>query len=344
MLARHTGPALLVRAVEAAPPIEMRNVFHNPVDKDMIAPDAGPALVVMPINDHGHADPPCRCLGSMSAAEVLRKSPPSLGTACPTVGTTTMQRSRTTGTGIRSSTANNGQFMQVENDYLRVVPASRLREFAEFLRNQGPKTSDPRFVASCTCITKECMLGLDAGLILRLEADVRLAAYHAYILPVWGAVRDFVWPSGVGDGGSGGFFWTNEHGDKGGNGTVGTCINYTKWYQLTLFFDVVGGPGQHLLRGSAARVSSPQEQETQTTNRLLLALVQRHTDTTGPSLLPPRPRHHRIQSSRCPLDYHCARLHTTPHRHWREFQLEPPYQATPEICQAVPSYAPGCHG
>lgn len=63
-------------------------------------------------------------------------------------------------------------------------------------------------------------LGLDAGLVLLSEADVRLAAYHAYLLPVWGAVSEFEWPNGVGVRGLGRMFWTNEHGNRAAPGEL----------------------------------------------------------------------------------------------------------------------------
>lgn len=202
----------------------------------MAVPDTSPALILRVVDNAGAHDEaaaatitlesgignaiPFRCL-CMSPADVLRASPPSLGTACATTSTTGSTNSTGTRT-VHVSSANNQNYNGIDNESFDPVPVTRLREFAEFLRGPGGTGGDPRFVASCpACVKNGGAMGWDAGMVPRGEADVKLGACAAYIQPAWGAMRDFASPNAPGV-----LFWTYEHGKNGGDSEhVSVTIN-----------------------------------------------------------------------------------------------------------------------
>ncbi|RPB21770.1 hypothetical protein L211DRAFT_840404 [Terfezia boudieri ATCC MYA-4762] len=112
---------------------------------------------------------------------------------------------------ISSSTTANRRYY-THGEYVMVrVPESRLREFADFLRQNASVTVDPRFAPFISGSESSLSLGLDVGLVLGGEADVRLAVYHSTLLPVWGVIRACSWP---GTAVNMQFCWLNERGKR----------------------------------------------------------------------------------------------------------------------------------
>ncbi|KAF8472836.1 hypothetical protein BDZ91DRAFT_834558 [Kalaharituber pfeilii] len=110
---------------------------------------------------------------------------------------------------ISSSSRNNADFPLIRSDVLRAVPQDRLHAFASFLRDHTEVLGDPRFIAIQDGVQP---LTIDAGLVLGGEADVRLAAYHSIVLPVWGLVGSLRWPSVNGEKWK--LCWVNEQGQN----------------------------------------------------------------------------------------------------------------------------------
>lgn len=91
------------------------------------------------------------------------------------------------------------------------VPESNLRHFGHFLQQNASTTVDPRFAPFISESGSSLELGLDVGLVLGGEADVRLAVYHSTLLPVWGVIRACSWPDRAANMT---FCWLNERGKR----------------------------------------------------------------------------------------------------------------------------------
>ncbi|KAF8415640.1 hypothetical protein EV426DRAFT_722084 [Tirmania nivea] len=112
---------------------------------------------------------------------------------------------------VSTSTAANRRY-DTTGEYVMIrVPDITLRHFAYFLQQNATAVVDPRFAPFISESGSSLELGLDVGLVLGGEADVRLAVYHSTLLPVWGVIRACSWPDTAV---KKQFCWLNERGKR----------------------------------------------------------------------------------------------------------------------------------